>query len=246
MSHSAEMCLANVSDIVGRLGLEEVTGDGGDAFMVLTSEMSPDPVGRARLYRGEVTLVYVGLAVETIGLDSHMMFAFTPAGSAVPHFTVDSVQVPGGYAFHLDLIPRVDLGAHLGYMDHCYGPLTEVRSRTLALDGLTPADLSPRQWALMSEWMLANRCDEQGFLAVRPTVDAYREQWFSLLAAGVPADLLAGVDDADLARRDEANRAALFNPDVDKVWAQVERLVGAEQSEDVRLLLAGAATEVHR
>jgi hypothetical protein len=238
------MCLANVSDIVGRLGLQEVTGAGGDAHMVLTSEMSPEPVGVARLFRGEVTLVYVGLTVEMIGLDSHMMFAFTPVDSAVPHFTVDSVQVPGGYAFHLDLIPRVDLGAHLRYMDHCYGPLTEVRSRALTIDGLTPTDLSPRQWALMSEWMMVNRCDEAAFLAVRPTVDAYREQWFSLLADGVPADLLDGLDAAGLARRDEANRAAIFDPDVDKVWAQVERLLGAEQSERVRRLLAGAAREV--
>jgi len=190
-----------------------------------------------------VTLAYVGMVVAPIGLDSHMMFAFTAADSAVPHFTVDSVQNPDAYAFHLDLIPRLDLGANLAYMDHCYGPLTEVRTATLELDGLTPAALSPRQWALMSEWMLANHTTEAAFHAIRATVDAYREHWFSLVESGIPDEVLDDVAPGTLARRDDRNRAAIFNPEVDRVWERVERLLGAEQSESVRGLLAAAGTE---
>jgi len=45
---------------------------------------------------------------------------------------------------------------------------------------------------------------------------------------------------------DERNRANIFSPDVDKVWAQVEQLIGIEQMEAVRGLLLDNAipTEV--
>lgn len=242
MSASHELCRSNVEAVAQRLSLDEVTGPDGP-YLTLRSEMMPDPVGSVRVLRGAVTLVYVGMTVPMIGLDSHMMFAFTEPRSAVPHYTVDSVQNPDGYAFHLDLIPRVDLGANLAYMDHCYAPLTAHRREALQLEGLTPADLSPRQWALMSEWMLANHCDETTFAAIGPTVDAYREHWFTLVEGGVPDAVLDGVDEATLVQRDERNRAAIFNPDVDRVWAQVDRLLGVEQSASVRTLLAGAGAE---
>jgi hypothetical protein len=243
MSESYDLCWSNVVDIVDRLGLDEVLGDDGGEYLVLRSAMMPEPVGTVRVFRGQVTLVYVGMVVAPIGLDSHMMFAFTPSGSAVPHYTVDSVQNPEAYAFHLDLIPRLDLGANLGYMDHCYGPLTDLRRTALEIQGMTPADLSPRQWALMSEWMLANHTTAEAFEAIRPTVDSYREHWLSLIAAGVPAELLDDADADSLARRDERNRAAIFNPDVDRVWERVEQLLGPEQSESVRRLLAAAGAE---
>ena len=244
MSLAKEMCVSNVESVVKRLDLNEVTSTDGDSgpYKTLTSEMSPDPVGLVRLFTGEVTLIYVGMTVPMIQLDSHMMFAFTPAGSAVPHYTVDSVQNADMYAFHLDLIPRVDLGANLAYMDHCYGSLIEPRKAALELDGLTPADLAPRQWALMSEWMLANHCGEETFLAMLPTIDTYREQWFSLVENGIPDGLLEEVDRTNLAQRDERNRGSIFDPEVDRVWAQVERLLGKEQSDSTRMLLASAGT----
>lgn len=242
MSLSLDLCWSNVEAVRDRLGLTEVPGPDGDAYMTLVSPMSPEPVGSLRVFtKPDVcTLVYVGMAVEMIGLDSHMMFAFTPPTSPVPHYTVDSVQNAGDFAFHLDLIPRLDLGAHLGYMDHVFTPLTETRDACLEIPGLTPARLAPRQWALMSEWMLANRADESAFRAIGDTVAAYREHWFGLMDNGVPTELLDGVDDAALIARDEANRSHIFNPDVDRVWANVARLVGDEKSEEMRSLLAGA------
>lgn len=242
MSLSLDLCWSNVEAITERLGLAEIAGPGGDAFMVLASAMSPEPVGSVRVYhRADVcTLVYVGMTVPPIGLDSHMMFAFTPPTSPVPHYTVDSVQNADDFAFHLDLIPRLDLGAHLAYMDHVFTPLTEVRDACLEIPGLTPARLAPRQWALMSEWMLANRADEAAFTAIGETVAAYRNHWFGLVERGIPAEVLDGVDDAVLVARDAANRGHIFNPDVDRVWANVARLLGDEKSEEMRALLAGA------
>lgn len=242
MSLSLDLCWSNVEAISGRLGLDEVSGPDTQEYMVLASPMSPDPVGSLRVFtKPDVcTLVYVGMTVAPIGLDSHMMFAFTPPTSPVPHYTVDSVQNAEDFAFHLDLIPRLDLGAHLAYMDHCFTPLTEAHDACLEIPGLTPARLAPRQWALMSEWMLANRADESAFRAIGDTVAAYRDHWFGLMEAGVPADVLDGVEDKTLIGRDEANREAIFNPDVDRVWANVARLLGDEKSEEMRSLLAGA------
>ena len=65
-----------------------------DADRSLTSPMSPDPVGRIRIWRGTdtvVKVVNVSLVVPMIGLDSHMIFAFTAPDYGVPHFTLDSV-----------------------------------------------------------------------------------------------------------------------------------------------------------
>jgi hypothetical protein len=167
-----------------------------------------------------------------------MMVAFSPDESPVPHFTLDSVGNDDDFAFHLDLIPRVDLGAHLAYMDHCFGPLTEIRAAGRAVDGLRPANVTERQWALMSEWMLVHRASEPAFQSIRTTVEAYRDHWFTLVADGVPTEVLGGTTGAQIAERDRRNRAAIFDPDVDPVWDRVTQLLGQEQSEAIRTTLA--------
>ena len=236
MSLSADLCLGTVEAIADRLELEETV------HTPLASAMDGSPVGAHRVLvrNGVAALVYVGMTVEAFGLDSHMCFAFTPAASPVPHFTVDSVLAGPHYAFHLDLIPRLDPGANLAYIDHCYGPLTEVHDDTMQIEGLTPAHLSPRQWQLMSAWMLAHRADEDGFRAVFGTVAAYRDHWLDLVVDGVPDSVLDGATAEQLAERDARHRAALFNPDVDPVWAQVDRLLGPEVSAGIRTSLQTA------
>lgn len=239
---SQQLCLSTVDVIADRLGLTERHGPDGGPLMTLTSPMSSEPVGTVRHLRGGVELIYVGLTVEMIGLDSHMMFAFTPADSAVPHFTLDSVRTADMFAFHLDLIPRLDLGAHLAYMDHCFLPLSATRAEASEIAGLSPAQLSPRQWALMSEWMLAFRADESAFREIDRVVAAYRDHWLEMREAGVPTTVVGGVDAGALAARNAANLAAIFDPDVDPVWANVERLIGSERAASVRRLLAAGGT----
>ncbi len=236
-SASAALCLDSVDAIVAALELEQIE------HRVLESTIDGAPVGAHSVYgvSGGVHVVYVGMTVEQFGLDSHMMFAFTPAESAVPHFTVDSVMAGPHYAFHLDLIPRVDPGANLAYLDHCFGPLTESHDSVAEIEGLTPAHLAPRQWQLMSAWMLAHRADEVAFAAVRPTVDSYRNHWMALVAAGVPEDIYSGISPDQLAARDAANRAAIFSPEVDPVWARVDQLLGADVSAEIQSSLKSAA-----
>lgn len=202
----------------------------------LTSPMSPAPVGSVRVFRGSAVakVVYVGLVVPMIHLDSHMIFAFTPEDSAVPHFTLDSVYGGAYHAFHLDLIPRADLAANLPYVDAAFHPLTPVFESAAAVEGLTAAEISPRQRALMSPWMLVNRATEEAFAAIAEHVDAYAAHWSGLVDKGLPADVLAGLAGTGLAARDAAVRASIFSPAVDPVWAQVARLIGAETSDAIR------------
>ncbi|GAA1765683.1 hypothetical protein GCM10009795_010310 [Nocardioides hankookensis] len=250
MSLPRNLCHGTLDEIVERGGLTEVTGADGGPYLELVSSAFPGgqaPVGEARVFTGDsiAKVVYVGLAVPQIGLDSHMVFAFCPADVAVPHFTLDSVQGQGTYAFHLDLIPRADLGTHLPYLDWAHTPLDATYEEVESRPGLMKTAIGPRQFAMMSPWMLVHRAEDEAFRGISDAVKAYLDHWFSLVEAGVPAEVVADVADTDLAARDARNRTNVFSPDVDKVWAQVERLIGHEQTEAVRgLLLDNCPPEV--
>lgn len=237
-SLSGTLCHNTLDTIVERGNLTEVAGADGAPLLTLTSEAFGE-VGEARVFRGDriAKAVYVGLAVPAIGLDSHMVFAFSPAGVPVPHFTLDSVFGQGTYAFHLDLIPRADLGTHLDYLDWAHTPLDATFDEVTSRPGLTKTAIGPRQFAMMSPWMLVHRADEEAFRGIDGAVKAYLEHWFGLVEGELPSAVVADVADTDLPARDERNRANIFNPEVDKVWAQVQGLIGAEQTEAVRTLL---------
>ena len=219
--------------IVDRFALREVPGEDGGPHMALFSQapMYEGRVGQVRLFRGEplFQVVTSTIVVPPIGLDSHMMFAFTPSDSAVPHFTLDSVKAGDHHAFHLDLIPRLDLGAHLAYMDECFTPLSSAFAKGEATDGFSKAQLSPRQCAIMSPWMLAKRATAEAFAAIDALVDEYLRHWFQLVEGGVTA--AADVTAATLIERDRRNKAIIFNRDVDKVWDQITPLIGADAAE---------------
>jgi len=233
-----------LAGIVERFGLDEVEGPEGP-HLTLHSAMSPAPVGSMRVFTGSALqkVVTISLAVEPIGLDSHMIFAFTPVASLVPHFTLDAVksQAPTGdgvfYAFHLDLIPRADLAANLAYLDHCFAPLTPAFEETSGAEGLSKAHISPRQHALMSPWMLVARADETAFARIEGPVGAYLEHWSGLVETGVPESVSSGIFGGDVAERDRRNRSSIFDPEVDPVWANVERLVGPDVTEHLRAQL---------
>jgi len=234
MSASESLCIQTLETIQTALKLDEVYSDGEKPYTELTSPAFGN-VGKVRVFKGEDIgeLIYVGIVVPQIHLDSHMIFAFTPSGSAVPHFTLDSVAVPDGYAFHLDLIPRLDLGANLSYMDTVYGPLSPVFDNAKKIKGLTKAHISQRQVALMSPWMLVHRADSNAFDAIQEPVADYLKHWLALLESGVED----AADASFLAERDSANRSAIFNPEVDPVWEHIERLLGPESSTAIRELL---------
>lgn len=228
MTLAAQLAEKTLARITERFDLREVR--------TLPIERPPATAAMRVLAGGPVhKLVTVFMAFPPAGLDSHMIFAFTAPDSAVPHFTLDSVAAGEHHAFHLDLIPRVELGPNLAYMDEVYGPLTEAFGRGQQLPGLSKADLSPRQLALMSPWMLAARATDDAFAGIGDLVDVYLDHWIGLCERGVTAPVVADPE------RDRRHREVLFDPDVDKVWGQVTQLLGAETSETIRLELRDQA-----
>lgn len=237
MNSTARVVFDDVLDrIVAAYDLTEVAGPDGTPYRSLSGQMGERslPVGNARVFHGGPVhkLVTISMTVEQIGMDSHMLFAFTAPDSVVPHFTLDSVLAGGHLAFHCDLIPRVDPGANLDYLNEVFEPLTAAYASLAEIDGLTKAQLTPRQHSIMSAWMLASRATEDAFQKARAAFDIYLDHWFALNRDGVSVDVVG-----DPAERDRRNREAIFNPDVDPVWAQVAQLVGADVSEELRQLL---------
>ncbi|CAA0081953.1 Uncharacterised protein [Zhongshania aliphaticivorans] len=221
-----------LNTIVDKFSLTEELSADGEAFLPLFSQlpMHQGSVGYMRKFTGNplFQVVTSSIVVPALQLDSHMVFAFTPSDSAVPHFTVDSVCAGEHHAFHLDLIPRMDLGSQLTYMNEVFLPLTESWERGSSIEGLSRAHLSPRQLGIMSPWMLANRATESAFEEITAVVDDYLEHWFSLLEKGVSAEALNGVTSEELIARDARNKFAIFNADVDPVWQRIAPLVGEE------------------
>ncbi len=225
--------------IVASLHLEENLGADGGPLLRLPGPGGQEPVGAMRVFGGASLqrMVTVSIVFAPAQLDSHMIFAFGKPPSGVPHFTLDAVAAGGSYAFHLDLIPRVDVGAHLAYVDTVLHPLTPAWEAARKIPGLSPAQLSPRQLGLMSPWMLACRADEAAFAKIDTPVQAYLDHWLQLVEQGIPEEALEGTTPEERKRRDARNRAILFSPQVDPVWNQVAGLIGADNGEIIRRTL---------
>ncbi len=235
-----------LAKLIEHLDLDEVHGtDDGPAMQLTAPAFGNVEVGSFREWTGSgpvPRVVYIGISVEAIGLDSHMLFAFTDHASLVPTFTFDSVftNMPPGadpnfpeggamYSFHLDLVPRCDLGINYSYSQRVYEPLSACRAAVLEADGVYEAQLSPMQRSIMSPWMLAQRVTPAAYEDhVFAAVDVYLEHWLGLLAAGISAE---GVNGAWGSERDAANRELIFNREIDAVWAKIDGLLGPEVSE---------------
>lgn len=232
---------ASVDRIVERFALAEDAADDGGPRLELQAPGNGKRAGVCRSWTGGPIerLVYVALEIDAIGLDSHMLYAFTTPESAVPHFTLDAVAAPGTCAFHLDLVPRVDLGAHLEYVRYCYDILTDTTLDVASWEGLSPASLTPLQYSMTSPWMLVHRVTESDFARVGEPVGEYLAHWFALVEDGLPPHVSSSLDMSWLPERDRRLRAALFDPAVDPAWGQMDSLVGADDSAAIRSILRG-------
>lgn len=237
-----DLCMRTVQQVVERSKLTEVSGADGGPFAVLTNERTGGEVGELRIWEGTGVIrkaVYAGIWAHVPGvitLDSHMVFVFTAPDSAVPHFTLDSVERGDldTHAFHLDLIPRVDLATHLPYIDEVFEPILPAFEAGKSIDGLSQAEIGPRQRALMSPYMLAYRATPEAYRQLDDYVNAYYEQFLSLSEKGLSEATTAAIADTDLAVRDAGNRALIFNAEVDRVWDHIVPLVGRSNSELIR------------
>jgi hypothetical protein len=235
-----KLSLAKLEQIKERLGLTELHGENGGPFRPITSVRDGSEIGLTRILVGDglvKKVVYHAITVDFIGLDSHMIFAFTDPESAIPHWTFDSVLNDPIYAFHLDMLPRADMASHRKYMDFVYEPLNDDFEGGKTHTGTSEAQLTPRQRSIMSQWMLAYRVTAEEYPHMEPYVQAYLNRWYDLLDNGIPQEVLDTLKDTDLAARDAANRAIIFNREVDPVWNLIGPLVGDVQSEMLRAQL---------
>ena len=234
---------ATLSRLTAELELREVPGKAGGAYMALISQapFHQGQCGEVRVFKGkgDVRVVCCSLGAPAIGLDSHMIFALTEAASPVPHFTLDSVQAGDHLAFHLDLVPKTDLAVNLPYIEWAFAPLNSVHEQSYSIEGLSRAHVTPTQHAVMSPWMLVHRAVPSAFAQIGPLVDQYLDHWLAVHGGGVPEAVTASLADADLAARDTANRALIFDPRVDPVWGQIAGLIGKEAGAAMRDLLKG-------
>lgn len=241
-----DLCMRTVDQVVERSKMTEVQGADGGPLAIITNARSGDQVGELRIWQGDGVVrkaVYAGIWAHVPGvitLDSHMVFVFTAPDSGVPHFTLDSVERGDldTHAFHLDLIPRVDLGTHLSYIDEVYEPILAEYNAGKAIEGLSAAEIGPRQRAIMSPYMLAYRATPEAYKQLDAYVDAYLEQFLGLVERGLSEQTLSDIADTDLPVRDEGNRGLIFNTEVDAVWDHIVPLVGRNGSELIRINLA--------
>ena len=246
MSPPRRLFETTLDRLISELGLNEVNGEGGGPYLPLTSHapFHEGRCGQVRLFESDqiFRVVSCTLVAPAIFLDSHMVFAFTESGSAVPHFTLDSVKAAENFAFHLDLIPKVDLGVNLPYMNWAFAPLNEAYDSSREIEGLTRAHITPLQHAIMSPWMLVHRASEDAFERIGPLVESYISHWLSLVKEGAPDGITGGLSKQDLINRDLANKSLIFDPDVDKVWNQIRGLIGDEAVEQTRGLLKATSS----
>ncbi|WP_371189354.1 hypothetical protein [Thalassotalea maritima] len=243
-SLAAKLSNDTIDNIVDHFALDEIKGADDGPYMSLVSHapMAQGVIGHVRVFVGKPLekLVTCSIVVPQIMLDSHMLFAFSESDTAIPHFTFDSVKAGEHYAFHLDLTPRVDLAEFTDYMNNVYQPLTDIFNAAEAIESITSAQISPRQRAIMSPWMLVHRADEVGFKALVPYLDDYLKHWYALHREGVACPLTS----ERLAQRDKANRAAIFSPEIDPVWPRIQGIIGPDAVEQLRALLKGGDVNV--
>jgi hypothetical protein len=236
---SKDLSERTLARIVEGLGLAEVQGKEGGPFRRISGLAFPGEVGAARIFRGAGLdkVVTIHLVVPPLGLDSHMLAAFSGVDSALPHFTLDAVAAGDAFSCHLDLLPRVDLAAHRKYMEAVMHPLTPTCEALHVAEGISPIRLNTRLSALLTPWSVVCRATAAGFTRLAPAVDAYLEHWLGLARRGLPAEAMAEIDTDRLAARDARMRASLFDPEIDAVWGRLDRLLGPEVSAGLRRLL---------
>lgn len=235
-----------LTTIVDRLGLVEAHGPDGDAMLAVHAAGGPlegQRIGEFRVFTGAdgLRVVYSALTIEAFGMDTHQVYAFTGAQSAVPHLFLDTAIAPnteGTFHFGLDLAPRVDLAASFAYSQAAFAGLETARADALADPEVGPVpSLGPLQWSLRSPWMVAAIVAPEVLPRLEPVTTAYVTRWLELVTEGLSADVVDAVSWQDLTHRDRLNREAMFSAAANPVWGLLDRLVGPDTAARMRELL---------
>ena len=233
---SLELSEKVLAHLVAATGVTEVHGADGGNLMVAQG-VDGGPSGTMRLFTGGSIqkIVWTKLQVPARGVTTCMIFAFSDPDSALPHFTLDCADHGDeSYAFHLDLMPRVELALNIDYMDEVFVPLSPLYETGRAIEGMWATGTTPRQFAMMSPWMLVNFCTEAAFRSMGEVVMDYADHWIGVINAGISKSVQENVSNTPLRERDAQVRYNLFSPEIDPVWGRVESMIGKEGSERIR------------
>jgi hypothetical protein len=232
MSRVQQLAGAVRDTVVARCGLTEV----GAPFLPLHLRSTGEPAGQVRVWTGPavVALIDARLIVPSLGIDSTMLHAFTPAGSPTPHLASDLVGLGDRVTFNVDLTPCVDLATEPLHVEATYAPLSSPRAAVHAIPDIESVDLPAPIAAFASPWIVGVNADIRQLDELAGTYRAYVECFCDVALAGADPVALGPVE---LARRDEVVRRAQFDPSSDEVWDVLADLVGVEARDVILTLL---------
>lgn len=193
------------------------------------------PAGAVDVWRGGAVraLVSVTLSVPTQRIEGSMLHALAEPDSPIPHLTSDLALVDGDVAFGCDLLPRVEARLDPDWFEAVYGGLDQIRAGLAAAPSLGGLPVPLRLRALSSPWLVAARVSPGDYSVAEQVLSAYAGR-FAECAQDPPPSV---VEPADLAARDSAHLAALFDEATDPVWGSFGALVGAGARDAVLGLL---------
>jgi hypothetical protein len=221
-----------------QLAVTELSVDNGHCFQAFTHSETGKPAGLLKVYRGKAPVEYIittSLYVEEMGLESYMLMAFVDPSSAIPHFAFDVMTNSERGAFHVDYIPRLDLGIHPEYSKQVFEPLNDALDTLKADPDFAPGDGGRLLLSMLSPWTGLFQATPDILAGGSTLIDRYLQHWFSLIDKGVSATANAEA----LADRDRRHRLALYNEENDMLWGLLKNLIGEKDRDLILSLLRG-------
>ncbi len=222
--------------------LDERFGADAGPYLSLQGIADGSPAGQLRLWVAPATsrldrLIHCRLLSPPV--DTHLLFVFGRADTAMPHFHAQVVQFAAdACVYNADIIPRLDPVEHPEYFREVYGPITRAywTAATNQKNVCSLASANPGISVYMSPWgIAAGRPTTKAELdRVSPSIDAYMDQILALTA-----NLAYQAPPAQQMRdRDRRHMAILHSDDLDpRAWKGVYRILGEDAGRRVKHIL---------
>jgi hypothetical protein len=221
-----------------QLAVTELSIDNDHCFQAFTHSETGKPAGLLKVYRGKAPVEYIittSLYVEEMELESYMLMAFVEPGSAIPHFAFDAMTNSERGAFHVDYIPRLDLGTHPEYSKQVFEPLNDALDAIKANPDFAPGDGGRLLLSMLSPWTGLFQATPDKLAGGSALIDRYLQHWFGLIEKGVSSS----TNSEGLADRDRRHRLALYNEENDMLWGLLKNLIGEKDRDLILSLLRG-------
>jgi hypothetical protein len=218
---------------------EERCADGARPLMSLVDAADGSGAGFLRLWAATDDGCFdrlIHFRLQSPPIDTHLIFLFGRADTAMPHFHAQVVQfAPDTCVYNADIIPRLDPVDHPGYFAEVYGPVTKAyfKAATDPKNACSMAPANPAIAAYLSPWSIAagRPTTRDELERVIPSIHAYVDQCLALARGlsyhGPPAD--------ELRSRDRRHMEIFHSDELDpRAWKGVYRVLGEEAGHRVK------------